>query len=150
MFVEITERKQAERSVRASEERLRLATRSARVGVWEYQVATDRLDWDDLMYEMYGVDRAEDTHGIQRWRDCVHPDDLERAEGEFRAALPEGGPTFDTEFRIRRHDDGKVRFVRGLAGVFRDEEGVPVRAVGTNWDITDYKRIEDALRSDEH
>jgi len=149
MFLDITERKRAEEAVRVSEERLRLATQSGRVGIWELDLATDHLEWDDLNYELHGVDRASAKDGIQRWRDCVHPEDLERAEGEFREALPVGGRPFNTEFRIIRGDDGETRFLRALAGIFRDEDGTPLRALGTNWDITESKQIEEALRDSE-
>ena len=149
MFLDITERKRAEEAVRTSEERLRLAARSGRVGVWAYEIATDHLEWDDLMFELHGVAPTTADAGIQRWRNCVHPDDLERAEGEFMAALPVGGKDFDTEFRIVRGDDGEMRHIRGLAGVSRDDEGTPVRVVGTNWDITESKRYVEALRDSE-
>ena len=149
MFMDITERKKAEDAMRSSEERLRLATQSGHVGVWEYDIAKDHLEWDDQAYELHGVDPVGAKDGIERWRDCVHPDDLEVAEAEFLAALPEGGKPFDTEFRIIHKEDGDVRYMRGLAGVLRDEEGNPLRALGTNWDITESKRIEEALRDSE-
>ena len=91
MFLDVTEKRVAEEALRESEERLRLAARSGRVGIWEYEIATDHLEWDDLMYELHGVERAGAGHGIQRWRDRVHQDDLEEAEGQFRDALEVGG-----------------------------------------------------------
>ncbi len=148
-FLDITERDEVEQALREGEERLRLATRSARVGIWEYELETDCLEWDDLMYEMHGVDRASAKPGIQRWRDCVHPHDLVWAEEEFKASLPEGGPPFDTEFRIVRTSDGAVRHIRGLAGVIRDEGGNALRALGTNWDITESREAREAILESE-
>jgi PAS domain S-box-containing protein len=150
MFLDVTERRAAENEVRMSEERLRLATRSGGVGVWEYEIGSDHLEWDEWSYELYGVDPSNAKGGIQRWRDCVHPDDLERAEGEFMASLPEDGPPFDSEFRVVHQKTGEIRHLRGHAGVFRDEDGTPVRALGTHWDITASKRQEEALRESEN
>ena len=139
MFRRCDRKRRRPRALRASEERLRLAARSGRVGIWEYEIASDHLEWDDLMYELHGVERRRPTVGIQRWRDCVHPKDLEAAEGEFRAALEVGGKPFDIQFRIIRPDNLEVRHIRGLAGVVRDTGRNPLRALGTNWDITSSK-----------
>jgi len=149
MFLDATERKKAEEAVRASEARLRVATRSGRVGIWEYEIATDRLEWDDLMFELHGVDPEGAGDGIQRWRDCVHPDDLDTAEAEFMASFQEGGPPFDSQFRIIRPMDGQVRHIRGMCGISRDEEGNAVRALGTNWDVTESTRAREVLLDSE-
>ncbi len=145
MFADVTERTRAEEAIKTSEERLRLAALSGRIGVWEYDLVTDHLEWDDLMYELHGTPLFYPEDGIQRWRDFVHPDDLERAEEEFMTFLAEGQGSYNTQFRIVRGDSGETRYIRGLAGLFKDERGTPIRAVGTNWDITESVRTEEAL-----
>ncbi len=149
IFQDVTERRRNEERLKRSEERLRLATRSGKIGIWGYEKDSDTLEWDDLTYEIYGLARKGAEAGLERWRKVVHPDDLERVEGEFRASFPPGGQSLDTAFRIIRASDGKVRHVRGMAGIIRGEGGTPLRAIGTNWDITESKEAEAALRRSE-
>jgi len=149
MFLEVTQKQQAREALERSEERLRMATRSGRVGVWEFEVETDTLEWDDLMYDLFGISRESGESGLARWQSMVHPEDLPRAEEELRAALADPDIPFDTEFRIIRGDTGEERHIRGMAGVLRDVEGRPVRVVGTNWDVTDDRRAKEALRVSE-
>jgi len=149
MFLDVTHRKEAREALERSEERLRMATRSGRVGVWEYEIESDDLQWDELMYELFGTTPQTAGEGIERWRRFLHPDDLDRAEQEFRASLEVAGEPFDTEFRIIREDTGEIRHIRGMAGVIRDSEGRPLRTIGTNWDVTEDRRAKEALRISE-
>jgi PAS domain S-box-containing protein len=149
LFSDVTEQRFSQERLERSEERLRLATRSGRIGVWDYLPATDHLEWNDLMYELYGVRRQTEQPGIRLWLDRIHPEDLERAEAEFRAAVESDDTPFDTEFRIIRENDGELRHIRGMAGIIREAHGAPLRAIGANWDITEARNAREALRSSE-
>ena len=145
--LDISERKRIESALRESEERLALATRSNGVGVWDWNLQTLEMVWDDSMYMLYHI-RSEDFSGaVDAWEKSLHPDDRERGEQEVRAALS-GEKPFDTEFRVC-WPDGEVRHIKAVAKVFRDGEGKPTRMLGTNIDITDHKRTEAALRERE-
>ncbi|MBB4266738.1 PAS domain S-box protein [Roseospira visakhapatnamensis] len=135
----------ADRAIRAqqadlasSEERLSLATRSAGIGVWDWDVRTDSLVWDARMFALYGIN--PDTFGGTRraWARRLHPDDLDRVEEEIRQTLEEGLP-FDTTFRALL-PTGAVRHVRASARVIPGADGTPTRLIGINYDISD--RIE--------
>jgi signal transduction histidine kinase/CheY-like chemotaxis protein len=144
----MTDRLHADLSaLRKSEERLELATRGAGIGIWDYGVAEDRLEWDDRMFALYGVDKASFTHRFEDWHRCVLPEALPWALAEFQAAL-RGEKDFSIEFPIR-WPSGEIHHLGGAAMVVRDGNGNPVRVVGINFDITDRKRTETALRENQ-
>ncbi len=140
-FHDITQRKRDEAALRESNQRLQLATDSARLAVWDWDLQTGAMSWDDRMFELYGTTRLEADGTVQDWKDSLHPEDLERAMAESEAAL-RGEAPFDTEFRVR-HRDGTVLWLKGNATVLRDQEGHPVRMVGVNRDVTDLHRAEE-------
>jgi diguanylate cyclase (GGDEF)-like protein/PAS domain S-box-containing protein len=131
----------------ASAERLKLASEAAGVGVWEFDLRAGRLNWDEAMFAMYGRDREAGEPTYDTWRDSLLAEDRERAEAELKAAISEGTP-FNTQFRVTRND-GEVRTIQARSRVFYDETGRPARMVGTNEDVTERKRAEDALRDAE-
>ncbi len=143
VFDVITERKQAEEKLREISGRLRLATASAKAGVWDWNLQTNKMIWDDRMLELYGLTRENFTEGIEAWEQGLHAEDSSRAIEECQAAL-RGEQEFDTEFRVRR-PDGTVVHIKANGLVLRDEEGRPLRMIGLNTDISERKRIEEEV-----
>jgi PAS domain S-box-containing protein len=145
---DITERRETERERDRLSERVTLATQAARVGIWEFDLADERLIWDATMCALYG--RTEPTFDAtyDQWLDAVHPDDRTRADQELRAALADGH-RFDTEFRVV-WPSGEVRHLRALAATVYDATGTPQRVIGTNWDITEIRTLAQALRQLAH
>ncbi|MCX6916767.1 MAG: PAS domain S-box protein [Verrucomicrobia bacterium] len=130
-------------------ERLELATEAGGVGIWDYDVASNRLVWDEQMFRLYGTSRAQFGGAYEAWTAGVHPEDRQRGDEEIQQAL-RGEKEFNTEFQVR-WADGSVRHIRAMAQVQRDASGRPLRMLGTNWDITDRKKAEEALQeSEEH
>lgn len=142
MTRDITARKRAEEAVKETTTRLFLAARAGGVGIWDYDVVNNRLQWDDQMYTLYGISRDSFSGVYEAWRAGVHPEDTARGDQEVEMAL-QGEKEFDTEFRVVR-PDGTVCHLRALATVFRDSAGKPLRMIGTNWDITRQKQAEAA------
>ncbi len=128
-------------------ERFTMAAQSAGVGVWEWDVGTNALVWDDGMLRLYGVRREEFAGTYDAWIGSMHPDDVEQVEGETRMAL-DGVKAFDTQFRIRK-PGGEVRHLKAAGLVVRDGDGAPPRMIGINYDITDRVKAENALRESE-
>ncbi|MEI6786668.1 MAG: PAS domain S-box protein, partial [Verrucomicrobiota bacterium] len=141
--VDITERKQVEIQLRRMTERQVLAARAGGVGIWDYDVANNRLVWDDQMFELYGITRDRFCGAYEAWQAGLHPEDRQRGDEEIRLAL-RGEKEFNTEFRVL-WPDGTTRTIRALATVQRDASGQPTHMVGTNWDITAQQQADEAL-----
>ena len=139
-FQDITERKKAEEALRESEQRLSLATRSAALGIWDWDVVNNRMTWDDQMFRLYGITDPPESYGVEIWKNGLHPDDRDFAWEACQAALS-GEKEYDIEFRVR-WPDGTVRHVKGQGIVLRDDARNPVRMLGINSDITARKRME--------
>ncbi|MDA0866794.1 MAG: PAS domain S-box protein, partial [Cyanobacteria bacterium] len=142
---DVSDLKQAETQLQEMTQRLTLATDSAQIGVWEWDVLTDRLIWDDCMYALYGQ-APEDFGGVYGdWQRGLHPEDRPKADADIHAAIA-GEKEFHPEFRVV-WPDGQVRFIQAHAIVLRDHAGTPQRMIGVNWDITDRKQTEAALQN---
>ncbi len=127
----------------------RLATRAANIGIWDYDIKDNILVWDDQMFALYGAVRSDFSSAADAWISRLHPDDLERCTQEGMDAIA-GAKLYCTEFRIK-HTDGFNRVIKAIADVFCDAEGVAVRMVGVNWDVTElaYQNEEKKKRADE-
>ncbi len=142
--VDITVRKQDEEELRELTTRLKLATESGQFGVWDLNLITGEMIWDERMLALYGHTRETFPGGIEAWETGLHPDDAAIATGEFEAALS-GEKPFNTEFRVV-HPDGTVRHIDAHGVIIRDKSGNPTQALGLNNDITERKQAEEELR----
>lgn len=143
VFHDVTNRYKAQEELRYSQERFAIATRGTGMAVWDYYVREDKLEWDDTMFELFGVNKKAFKNKFEDFARHVLPEELSRVEKEFQQAL-DGQKDFDTEFPIIK-PDGSLRYMAGLASVLRDEKGSPVRVVGINYDITERKDTENKL-----
>jgi PAS domain S-box-containing protein len=142
-FLDVTERKRTQETLRQFVDRLYLATRAGGVGIWDYDIINNKLIWDDQMYHLYGITQDKFGGAYEAWRAGLHPEDMQRGDDEIQMAL-RGEKEFDTEFRVL-WPDGTIRNIRALAIVQRDASGKPLRMIGTNWDITERKQAEAKL-----
>lgn len=132
------------RSMRESEERLSVATRAARIGIWDWDVSHDELAQDDEMMRQYGLKTRLGGGDFKAWLERVVPEDRERARAEVAAVL-KGEREFSLQFRILR-TDGVQRHLRAMARSFRDAQGKVVRLVGVSIDVTESTESEQELR----
>ena len=147
---DIEDRKRAEEALQLtshdlqeSNAKLEEAQRITHVGYWEWDVVTDRVNWSDETYRIYGLRPQERSMDLATVREKIHPEDWERGMEE---AL--GGARFNAQCRLVR-PTGEVRIAHFQGDVKRDASGRPYHLFGTVQDITDRKRAEEALQQSE-
>ena len=127
-----------------NEERLELATSAASVGIWDWNIVKDELVWDESLFRIYGITSENFNDEYKDWLHYVHPDDKAFVEGEIKAALL-GKREYAPEFRII-WPDGSIHFIQSASKTFYNKEGKPLRLIGTNYDITERKKMEAELK----
>jgi PAS domain S-box-containing protein len=143
---DITDEKRAAVSLRENQLRTLLATEAAGVGIWEWNIVTGAVRWDAQTFRIYGITPTADGFvNYDTWAACVLPEDLAEQEELIRKHGREGGINRH-EFRIRRKDNGEIRNIQGADTFRQNAQGQDEWVVGTNLDVTDLKRAEQALR----
>ena len=132
--LDISELKESEQVIKENQMRLSLAVKAGGVGIWDWDIVSDKLTWDDQMFALYGVNKSDFTNAYEAWVNGVYEADKERGNEEIQKAI-KGEKDFKTEFRVQ-YADGQIRYIKALATVLRDNEGNAIRMIGTNWDIT--------------
>jgi PAS domain S-box-containing protein len=143
---DITRRKRVEVALRESEQRLRLATQTGKLGVWDWDVVTNRISWSDSLYAIHGVRPDQFDGTVEGFAALIHPEDQGLVSAAIQRTLDKDVP-YETEFRAVR-PDGVVVWLFTNAAVLRDG-GRPVRMLGATMDISERKRTEEALRQNE-
>ncbi len=133
------------RHVLENEERYEIAASAANIGVWDRDIVNNQLFWDKQMARIYGIPHEEFDGTHEAWKERLHPEDRDHAAHAVKLA-ERGEKDFDIEFRIVR-PDGEVRHIKAFGKAFHDKTGRPVRMTGINYDITQSRQTEDALRS---
>lgn len=123
-----------DRQMRRLSQRLTLALRTSKIGVWELNLDTGKLVWDSRMRELYDLHDDFGELSVENWKAALHPDDLGPAEAEFEEAISTNG-TYHSEFRVRDRNGG-VRWIRAMGAINR-EAGGGHYILGVNWDVSD-------------
>jgi len=142
--LKIVQHQQAEIALRESEERLRLAMEASATGLWDWDMRTDTVVWSPECYSIHGL-REEDFDGTLAGFDrLLYAGDRERVWTAARTATDRRAK-YECEFRIVR-PDGEIRWVANLGRAIYDEQGHPLRMIGTIIDVTERKRADDAVK----
>lgn len=146
---DVTEQKDAERTLRESEERLALAVAGAEEGVWDWNLETNAVVYSARWKQMLGYSEAEIEPHLSAWERLAHPEDKVSADRANESVSRAERATYEAEFRLR-HKDGHYVHVLSRGFPVRREPGGPVvRIVGTHLDLTERKRAEASLRENE-
>ncbi|MEY4579380.1 MAG: hypothetical protein RL701_4083 [Pseudomonadota bacterium] len=135
-------RRELEARLTQQAERHDVAMRAAAMGVWDWDIPNNKLDFDDHQLNLFGVDRTKPVD--PDWRKRVYPEDLPEVEASIARAV-NGEGSYAMDFRVLR-DDGERRWLHGTGTLIRDAEGRPLRFVGANLDVTARHRAEEQRR----
>ncbi len=143
---ELVAQRKIEAALRESSQRLSMAQQAGGVGVFDWDLRTQRVVWSAEMERLFGIPAGSYGGDYASWAKNLDPDDLERLESLFAEWMAGDKPEESWEYRFVR-SDGEERWMSGRARLVRDPSGVPVRMVGTNVDITGRNRYEAALQT---
>ena len=142
---DITQRLRAEKQLRESEERWQLALRGNNDGLWDWDARTNGVFYSARWKQIIGYGEDEIGCNNQEWEQRVHPDDFARVNRELQQHLDGVTAFYYTEYRLRAKDNSyKWILARGQA--LWDEQGKPLRLVGSHTDITERKLAEEDLK----
>lgn len=144
--IDIDERRKAEEELHRSEEQLRLATDTAEIGLWNFDVETGKLFWSPRVKAILGL--APDTlSSMDIFYSSIHADDLERVSTAFADAVDsEKRALYDVEYRTVAQDDSSVRWIAAKGRGIFDSAGRCSRVIGTAIDATVRKDTEQLLK----
>jgi PAS domain S-box-containing protein len=142
---DISIRKQMEEELRESRARLEIALRSSGMGVWHWDIESDRRFFDDQACALLGIDPMTFTGIAEEIFRRVHPDDRPKLSAAIARTLSQGAP-FEIEYRVA-WKDGSARHISARGALVRDQSGKAQRIHGVNWDVTERVRADEALHA---
>ena len=144
---DVSEQKRVGEKLRHSETRLKEAQRLAQIGDWELDLETNTLLWSDEIFRIFEIDSSTFQASYEGFLNLVHPDDLEMVHRAYSDSVRQR-TSYDITHRLLMKD-GRIKVVHERCETHYRPDGVPARSVGTVQDITDRKRVEEALEQSE-
>ena len=142
--VDIRERAAYEQSLKETSRRMEMALRAGQMAAWEW--TPQKSVWGEKLYDLLGIDSNQEATTDLLFS-LVHPDDVDGLKSHWEKAIV-GTEPFHADFRIIR-PDGRIRWIKGMGEVVRDDAGKVLRMYGVNWDATlEYEQAA-ALRESE-
>jgi PAS domain S-box-containing protein len=147
VVLDVTERRRAQEEALRQGARLAVALDATALGLWEYDLATDRVDWDPRVRTLFGVGQDQPID-FAAYAAAVHPEDFPAVEATYRMALSgANGGAYVVEHRtVAAGENGSAKWIRGAGRVTFNAEGAPRRVIGTAQDIT--SQVEARERQD--
>lgn len=131
---DITHLKRNDEMFKLAMERLDLATQAADVGIFDWDIINNTLNWNDQHYTIYGVDKNKSHLVYEDWLGALHPEDKDRVQKELFLCL-ETGEKFESTFRLKMKS-GEVKYVKAISQFQRNDKNELARMIGINLDIT--------------
>ncbi|MCG8617451.1 MAG: ATP-binding protein [Desulfobacterales bacterium] len=142
---DITRTQDREAALDMLQSRLRDAQRLARIGHWELLPQTGELFWSEEIFRIFEIDPLAFGASYEAFLNATHPEDRERVHTAYTQSLKSRSP-YKIEHRLLMND-GRIKYVQERCKTEYNDEGIPVKSIGTVQDITENKRIEDENKS---
>ncbi|MCK6426693.1 MAG: PAS domain S-box protein [Burkholderiaceae bacterium] len=143
---DVTTHHLAEQALADSEQRLSLAIEGAALGLWDWDIPSGRVTFNERWATMLGWRRDEIDPHVSSWAKLVHPDDQAQATERLQRHLRGESPDYHCEHRLRHRDGHWVWVLDAGRVVARDAQGQALRAVGILQDISERRTVEEQLR----
>ena len=143
---DVTGQREHEAEARAWSRRLDVAAQAARLGIWEYRLQDDVLNWDARMHELYGLSPDQAPVRWSDWWRWVHPGDAGAVSALVDRILAGEEDSFATEFRAVLPESGRIRHLLAYGKLSRDSQGRPEFLTGANVDVTDWVETREQLQ----
>ncbi|TNE52320.1 MAG: PAS domain S-box protein [Deltaproteobacteria bacterium] len=146
--LDITELRRKELQLRDALEQLNLSINTAKIGLWRVDLTTERLHWNENMFQLYDMTEEEFDHTVNSWTKRVHPDDLDEANEKLQAVLFGTSRVFDVNFRLI-WPSGEIRHIMASASPNYNTKGEITGIIGINLDVTHIHRSEQARQEND-
>ena len=147
-LLDITARKRAEVALYESEERYKFANRATFNIIWDWNLQSNSLWWNDNFKTHFGYNAEEIEPGIESWTNRIHPEDLNRVETGIHRAIDTGQDYWTDQYRFLKKN-GTYAEIEDRGYIARDASNHPLRMTGAMQDITEHKRADAAQRESE-
>ena len=142
--IDVSDIRRRERDHKETILQLREAIAAGNIGLWNWDLITNETQFSPEWKAQLGYQDHEISNHFQEWQSRVHPDDLPNALKQVQATIDERRDGHESEFRMR-HKDGSYRWLMAHASLMLDDNGVPIRMLGSHIDITKQKQMEETM-----
>lgn len=139
------QRKEADAALRESELRYRMVGQAANDAIWDWDLATNKVTWNEGVQVRFGYSEMQVGEDATWWTEHIHPDDRQRVMDSIHAVIGGSDDRWLEEYRFQRAD-GSFASLLDRGRVLRDEQGKPIRMVGSMLDLTEKLEIERELQ----
>jgi len=142
-FQDITDKTTIQQSIAKQNQRMALAADSARIGIWELNLVTNELKWDDWMFKLYGIPENQTLSAFEAIGKGLHPDDKDEAVAYIYQVIKDNS-RYDDQFRIV-WPTGEIKYIKAVASIIYDSDDQPISMIGVSYDVTLLAENEIAL-----
>ena len=145
-YHDVTERKKSEEKIRLSNERFEMVSKATNDAVWDWNLDTDKIYWNDEIRSMFNYCEDDIPNG-NVWKVHIHPEDFKRVTRKLVYHIKNGIQNWQDEYRFRCAD-GSYKYVFNRGFILFDNTERPYRIIGAMQDVTEINKLQQSL-SDE-